>query len=144
MRALALVLAVLLPFNALADGLKHVPAWKLIDGRACYEFADAKKLVLLDADYEKLFQTDLLNTQKFTELDAVIAGLNVSLAAKSHAITIMQEDEKTLNAKLLEATQRANKAEANQMPDPGWLVAVAVVLAAAGVVGGVLIGKATK
>lgn len=138
-RLITALLLVVLPTQAFADGLKHIPAWKMCGDKACYEFQDAKKLLVLDADLEALIQKEVLWEAQMKNLRDSNAQGSLALAAeKSINLTLAQTNE-TLNKMLVKETTRANKAEAKPGPFPAWLIAGGVGVAV-GVVAGIILG----
>ena len=137
-RYTAAVLVVLMSTQAFAE-MKHIPAWKMCGEKACYEFSDAKKLLVLDADLETLIQKDLEWQKLVANLQVTILQLNLALAAEKSANNTLQESNDKLNQALIKETTRANKAEAKPGPFPAWAIAGGVGLAV-GVIAGVVLG----
>ncbi len=135
MKTTTLLLCVLLPLNALADGMKHVPAWKMCGDKACYEFEDAKKLLVLDADFEMLIQKDLQWAVLTKNLQEASQQLQVALTAEKSVSSTLATANTKLNEMLVKEVTRANKAEARPGPFPAWLIAGSV-----GVGVGILVG----
>jgi septum formation inhibitor MinC len=138
-RLIAALLLVVLPTQALADGLKHIPPWKMCGDKACYEFSDAKKLLVLDADLEALIQKEVLWEKQVKDLRESNALGSLALAAEKSANNTLKENNEKLNAMLVKETTRANKAEAKPGPFPAWVIAGGVGVAV-GVVAGIVLG----
>ena len=138
MKATALLLCLLLPLNAFAE-LKHIPAWKMCGEKACYEFEEAKKLLLLDADLEALIQKDLQWAALVKHLQEGSVQLNLALLAETGVTTTLRESNTKLNELLVKETTRANKAEAKPGPFPAWAIAGGVGVAV-GVIAGIVLG----
>jgi hypothetical protein len=132
------LLLVVFPSTALAE-LKHIPAWKMCGEKACYEFEDAKKLLVLDADLEALIQKQPLWEQQVKDLREGAKQLDLALAAEKSANSTLQTTNSKLNEALVKETTRANKAEAKPGPFPAWAIAGGVGLAV-GVIAGVVLG----
>lgn len=139
MKKTALVLVVLMSTQALAEGMLHVPPWTMVNGKACYEFADAKKLLVLDADLEALIKKDLEWASLTQNLQESNRQLTLALLAEKRANVTLKDNGNALTAELLDATARANKAEAKPGPFPAWAIAGGVGIAI-GVIAGVVLG----
>ena len=139
MKRVTTLLCLLLSAQAMADGLNYVPKWTMVDGKACYEFADAKVLVQLDLDLTALHKKDEGWTLLKAELEKVSTNLSGALEAEKAASVKRDANILDLNKQLTEQITRANKAEAQKMPSIGWLVAGATVLMALGAIAGVLV-----
>ena len=133
------LLVVVLPTQAFADGLKHIPAWKMCGDKACYEFQDAKKLLVLDADLEAFIQKEALWEAQMKNLRESNAQGSLALAAEKSANLTLQVSNTLLNEKLVKETTRANTAEAKPGPFPAWVIAGGVGIAV-GVVAGIVLG----
>lgn len=139
MKLTSLVLIAALSSPAYADGMKHIPAWKMCGEKACYEFEDAKKLLILDADLEALIQKDLQWAALVKHLQEGAVQLTVALTAEKSANGTLQLSNNKLNEMLVREVTRANKAEAKPGPFPAWAIGAGVGIAV-GVVAGVLLG----
>jgi hypothetical protein len=127
------------PTVTFAEGMKHIPPWTMINGKACYEFADAKKLLLIDAGLESLIQTEQQWAALAASLKDGATQLSLALEAeKSLSATLLANNE-VLNKHLLTETQRANTAEARPGAFPAWAIAGGAGLAV-GIVAGVVLG----
>lgn len=122
-----------------ADGMLHVPPWTMVNGKACYEFLDAKKLLILDADLEALLQEEATQTRIIAELKLTVKKYQEALAAEKSAFGTLQHSNDILNRMLLKETTRANNAEARPGPFPAWAIAGGVGIAV-GIVAGVVLG----
>jgi hypothetical protein len=138
-RKTALVLAVLMSTQALAEGMLHVPPWTMVNGKACYEFQDAKKLLVLDADLEAFIKKDAEWASLTQNLQESNRQLTLALTAEKRANVILKDNGEALTAELLATTARANKAEAKPGPFPAWAIAGGVGIAV-GVIAGVVLG----
>ena len=138
-RTLMLLLWFVTPMTTFAEGMKHIPPWTMVNGRACYEFSDAMKLLLLDAGLESLMQTDQQWAVRTQSLKDGATQLSLALAAeKSLSATLLTNNE-VLNKQLLTEIQRANTAEAKPGAFPAWAIAGGAGLAV-GIVAGVVLG----
>ena len=138
MKALSTLLVLLLAFPASAE-LKHIPPWKMCGDKACYEFEDAKKLLVLDADLEALIQKDKLWTKLQFDLEESVKQTNLALAAEKRIHVTLLARNTELESSLLKETERANKAEAKPGPFPGWLIGAGIGVGV-GIVAGILLG----
>lgn len=139
MKKTAAVLAVLMSTQALAEGMLHVPPWTMVNGKACYEFQDAKKLLVLDADLEAFIKKDVEWASLTKNLQDSNKQLTVALTAEKNANITLKDNSDKLTAKLLDETARANKAEAKPGPFPAWAIAGGVGIAV-GVIAGIILG----
>lgn len=139
MRKTAVVLVVLMSSQALAEGMLHVPPWTMVNGKACYEFQDAKKLLVLDADLEAFIKKDTEWASLTKNLQDSAKQLTVALTAEKSANFTLQTTNDKLNALLVKETTRANQAEAKPGPFPAWAIAGGVGIAV-GIVAGVVLG----
>jgi hypothetical protein len=112
----------------------------MIDGRACYEFDAAKKLIQVDADFDTLLKKDAITGNMLTELKESVKQYQLALDAEKSATTILTTNGKQLSTKLLAETDRANKAEAKTGLGSAWIVGGGAVLLLLGVAGGVVLG----
>ena len=117
----------------------HVPPWTMVGSRACYEFQDAKRLVILDATLEAMLKKDLEWSSLTKNLQESSTQLTVALTAEKHAGVTLKKNGEQLAARLLEETARANKAEARSGPFPAWLIGGAVGVGI-GVIAGIILG----
>jgi hypothetical protein len=139
MKIIASLLCVLLPLNAFADELKHIPKWTMVGPKACYEFDKAKKLVELDLQFEQLLQADRLWRQINGNLEESSRQLNLALTAEKHAAGLLKENGEKLTAKLMLETERANMAEVKPGPFPAWAIGAGVGLGV-GIIAGIILG----
>lgn len=139
MKLTALLMLLVFPSTVLAEGMKHIPPWKMCGDKACYEFEDAKKLLVLDADLEALIKKDLEWAELVKNLQESSKQLNVALAAEKSANSTLQTSNTKLNEMLVKETTRANKAEAKPGPFPAWAIGAGAGIAV-GVVAGILLG----
>jgi len=119
--------------------MKHVPPWTMVGTRACYEFQDAKKLLVLDADLEALIKKDLEWAALTKNLQDGAVQLNLALTAEKNANGTLKTNNDKLVADLLKETKRANDAEAKPGAFPAWAIAGGIGLGV-GVVAGVILG----
>lgn len=84
-RAIALLL--LLAFPASASGMDHLPAWKVIENKACYTFDEAKQLAEMDSKLSECSQVrtlleehQALQFQGQAALEAALETLKLELA----------------------------------------------------------------
>lgn len=138
MRTTAFVLAVLMSSNAMAD-MTHVPKWTMVGGKACYEFQDAQKLVIIDADLETLIQKDKTWAELTKNLQEANKQTQIALTAEKNANITLKNNIDSLAARLMEETARANKAEAKPGMFPAWAIGAGVGLLV-GVIAGILLG----
>ena len=139
MKKTALLMLLVFPSTVLAEGMKHLPAWKMCGEKACYEFEDAKKLLVLDADLEALIQKEVLWEKQMKDLRESNAQGSLALAAEKSANNTLQQSNDKLNAMLIKETTRANQAEARPGPFPAWAIAGGIGIGI-GVVAGILLG----
>jgi hypothetical protein len=119
----------------------HVPAWTMVDGRACYEFEQARKLLILDAELTAYYARDVKWAALTQELKDAQTQLQTALDAEKDISSQREQSNVRLNKMLLEATRRADKAEGKPGPYPAWMIGVGVGLGV-GVISGILIGVA--
>ena len=117
----------------------HVPPWTMVNGKACYEFLDAKKLLLLDSDFEALLAKDAAQGKILVELKTAAQKFQEALDAEKRANVTLAASNKDLGERLFKETVRANNAEAKPGPFPAWAIAGAVGIGV-GVVAGVVLG----
>jgi len=137
--ALMLLLWLVVPTTALAEGMKHIPAWTMINGKACYEFSNAKKLLLIDAGLESLMQTDQQWAALTKSLKEGATQLSLALAAEKSLSATLTTNNENLSKQLFAETQRANTAEAKPGAFPAWAIAGGAGLAV-GIIAGVVLG----
>lgn len=138
MKTTAFVLAVLMSSQAMAD-MTHVPPWTMVGGKACYEFQDAQKLVILDADLESLIRKDKVWAELTKNLQESQRQMQIALTAEKNANVTLKNNGDALAAKLMDETARANKAETKPGPFPAWAYGAGVGLVV-GVIAGILLG----
>ena len=139
MKPTALLLSILLPLQGFADELKHIPKWTMVGPKACYEFQDAKKLVELDSEFDKLLEADRLWRQITADLEESGKQANLALALEKNIAAALKLNGEQLTARLMTETARANKAEARSGPFPAWAIAGAVGIGV-GVIAGIILG----
>jgi hypothetical protein len=144
MKFTCVLLSILIASPAYADGLKYVPKWEMVNGKACYEFFQAKELVKLDADLQAYADKELIWAQMRADLEDTVIDLDKALNAEKSAGLKRQANIDDLVGQLTKEITRANKAEAQQMPSVGWLVAGGVILMVLGAVGGILVYEYVK
>jgi len=129
-RAVALLLLGLHAAPALADPT-YLPKWHMRDGEACFSFADAKTLLLLD---ERLILCDSIEkTEK--ELRLSVGNLETALGKKTEALTAAMSHASLLEANLTSCIDEKAKAQAKASSGPslGWLVALGLSLVLTGI-----------
>lgn len=134
MKSVAALLAVLLSFPAKAE-LKYIPKWTMLEGKACYDFEEARKLVLLDAEFELLVAKDSSQAKIIEDLKARSLKFEQALAYEKAVAETQRVFTEKLNKMLLSETDRANKAEARPGMFPAWFIAGAVGLTVGFVLG---------
>lgn len=139
MKYTAVVLVVLLSLPSRAEGMLHVPPWTMVNGKACYEFLDAKKLLLLDSDFEALLAKDVAQGKILVELKIAAQKFQEALDAEKRANVTLTSSNKDLSDRLFKETVRANKESAKPGPFPAWAIGAGVGIAV-GVVAGVVLG----
>ena len=139
MKAVALLLLLAFPSSVFADELKHIPKWTMMGPKACYEFQDAKKLVELDSEFDKLLEADRLWRQINANLQESLKQTNLALALEKNISAELKLNGEQLTARLMTETARANKAEARPGPFPAWAIAGAVGIGV-GVIAGIILG----
>lgn len=137
-KLLAALICALLPFNAVAD-MTHVPPWKMVGGKACYEFQDAQKLVILDADLETYLKKDFAWAELTKNLQEAQKQMQIALTAEKNANVTLTNNGSALAAQLMDETARANKAEAKPGMFPAWAIGAGVGIAV-GLIVGILFG----
>jgi len=138
MRPTALLLSILLPLQAFAE-LKHIPAWTMVGPKACYEFDQAKKLVEIDSEFDKLLEADRLWRQINANLQESLKQTSIALALEKNISAELKLNGEGLTARLMTETARANKAEAKPGIFPAWAIAGGIGIAV-GVIAGVVLG----
>jgi hypothetical protein len=138
-RHVAVLMLLVFPSSVLAEELKYIPKWKMCGDKACYEFAEAKKLFELDAELDRLLKGEALHQGIELEFKRTVKLLNEGLEAEKSANNTLKESNEKLNALLVKETTRANKAEAKPGPFPAWAIGAGVGLAV-GVVAGIILG----
>ena len=139
MKPTALLLSILLPLQGFADELKHIPKWTMVGPKACYEFQDAKKLVELDSEFDKLLEADRLWRQITADLEESGKQANLALALEKNISAELKLNGEGLTARLMTETARANKAEAKPGIFPAWAIAGGIGIAV-GVIAGIVLG----
>lgn len=134
-----IVLVVLLSLPCRAEGMLHVPLWTMVDGKACYEFLDAKKLLILDSDFEALLVKDSTQGKILVELKTAAQKFQEALDAEKRANVTLASSNKDLGERLFKETKRANDAEARPGPFPAWAIGAGVGIAV-GVIAGIVLG----
>jgi hypothetical protein len=127
------------PSSVLADELKYIPKWKMCGEKACYEFVDAQKLLILDAELDKLYKAAKLHEALEIDLRKAAKDFEDALTSEKAANGTLKTSNDILNKKLVEETTRANRAEAKPGPFPAWAIAGGVGLAV-GVIAGIILG----
>ena len=135
----ALLLLLVYPGTVLADGMKHFPVWKMCGDKACYEFKDAKKLLILDSDFDAMIQQNLAWAEQVKNLNKGVTQLTLALSAEKSAALSLQTSVDKLNEQLVKEVTRANTAEAKPGPFPAWAIGGGIGIAV-GVVAGILLG----
>ena len=139
MKAVALLLLLAFPSSVFADELKHIPKWTMMGPKACYEFQDAKKLVELDSEFDKLLEADRLWRQINANLQESLKQTNLALALEKNISAELKLNGEQLTARLMTETARANKAEAKPGIFPAWAIAGGIGIAV-GVIAGIVLG----
>lgn len=134
MKLTALGMILLLSLPAQAE-LKYIPKWTMLDGKACYDFEDAKKLLLLDVEFELLVEKDVRHEKIIADLKARSGKFEEALAYEKAVNETQRIFSEKLNKMLLLETERANKAEARPGMFPAWFIAGAVGLTVGFVLG---------
>jgi hypothetical protein len=111
----------------------------MVNGKACYEFQDAKKLLVLDADMEALIQRDATTYKILQATEDGAVQLGFALSSEKDVTKALQKNIESLTRQLLAETTRANKAEAKPGMWPAWGVAGAICLGI-GLLAGILLG----
>ena len=134
MKLIALGMILLLSLPAQAE-LKFIPKWTMLDGKACYDFEDARKLLLLDSEFDLLVEKDSRHEKIVADLKARSSKLEEALAYEKAVAETQRIFSEKLNKMLLLETERANKAEARPGMFPAWFIAGAVGLTVGFVLG---------
>jgi hypothetical protein len=143
MTRIALAILMLSPSYAQA-GMKNIPPWHMVNGQACYEFAQAKTLLILDEQLSLLIEKDEKYGKLVKVLELEVGQLHVALSAEQNIAATLQQSNDNLSASLLAETKRADKAERRAGAFPAWAIGGGVGIVV-GVVGGILLGVyATK
>jgi hypothetical protein len=129
-RSIALLLLFLHAEPALAD-LTYIPRWHMRDGEACFGFADAKTLLLLD---ERLVLCNSIEKTE-RELRLSVGNLEAALGKKSEALTAAMNEASSLEQGLTACIDEKAKAQAKGSSGPslGWLVALGLSLVLSGI-----------
>jgi hypothetical protein len=140
LRYVVVAVVLLLACRAAADtGVQYIPKWHMRNDEACYSFADAKKLVELDAKLhlctvqERVIPQLRLSNEK---LERVVAMKDAETRLVLGEAAKLRDDKAALikrNAEL-EAKQSGG-------PSVGWLVAGGTALTLVGVLLGVWAGS---
>jgi len=138
-KAVALLLLLAFPSSVFADELKHIPKWTMVGPKACYEFQDAKKLVELDSEFDKLLEADRLWRQITANLEESGKQTTIALTAEKNISAALKFNGEQLTARLMTETARANKAEAKPGIFPAWAIAGGIGIAV-GVIAGIVLG----
>lgn len=140
MKTTALVLLLCLPVQAFAQ-MAHVPAWTMVGGKACYEFADAKALVQLDDDLSASLSREANYQIANKALHETVMQMTVAAEQQSQVVKTMTDNRDELKESLTKETTRANTAEANKggigLP---WIIAGGATLLVLGFAGGLYVG----
>lgn len=141
MKKLAALLTAVLSLNAFGQGLQYVPKWKMVNGKACYEFEDAQLLVELDLRFAQLTYSEQAFSSAIEDYKRSATNFETALKLDKSSLELLTKNNDTLAKRLLVETDRANKAEASK---PAWstLVLGGAGLVVIGVIGGVLLGVA--
>lgn len=139
-RLVAALLVVVLPLQAVADGMTHIPPWTMSGDKACYDFAGAKKLVEIDLQLEGALQELVVMAAINANLKNAAAQLQVALDQQKTTYALLETNDKKLSSDLLSETARANKAEAKSGPSFFVLLGAGVLIALVGAVAGILLG----
>jgi hypothetical protein len=129
-KSIAFLLLALQAAPAFADAT-YLPKWHVRDGEACYAFADAKTLLLLD---QRLVLCDTAE-KTVKELGIAIDDLKLAFQKKSEALTVATDGAEQLRTALSTCIDEKAKAEvkASSGPSLGWFVALGLSLVLAGV-----------
>jgi len=119
--------------------MNYVPKWTMVDGKACYEFSQAKKLVEIDDELDTLLRKELVWQQLTKDLQDGRKQLQLALTAETSAKTTLAQNNADLASRLLTETARADKAEARPGAFPAWAIAGGIGIGA-GVIVGILLG----
>lgn len=141
MKKTAALLTAVLSLNAFGQGLQYVPKWKMVNGKACYEFEDAQLLVELDIRFAQLTYSEQMFSSAIEDYKRSASNFETALKLDKSSLELLKNTNDDLGKRLLAETERANKAEASK---PAWstLVLGGAGLVAVGVVAGVLLGVA--
>ena len=132
----AILVALLIPFQASAEGLQILPKWHMTGEEACYDFEDARLLLKYDADlyyYQQAYEPLKSSHEKLFKMMELQHENLKAVHASYNDLDIQYRDL------LRQKTEGEISAENTAML--GWIVAGGVTLLAGGFITATLLNK---
>lgn len=130
---IALALALLLPAQAAAQGLKYIPKWEMHGGRACYDGASALRLLEIDERYDHCLESKKLLLNEIDSLKLQLDNTTLALNLSTQLELSWRNRAESLDKRLQVAIKERNDAVTNKAPAMGWTIAGALVLVGGGI-----------
>lgn len=118
--------------------LRFIPAWTMQEGRACYGFDDATRLVEVDSRLGTLLDNELHYLRQLRELDEATDDLRQASRLAQDEALLWQTRSEALEASLREKIVENLELQGRLNSNLPWFIGAGAVL----VIGGVLLGVA--
>jgi hypothetical protein len=136
MRFSVSVLLLLFARNVLADGLMYIPKWKMVGDAACYDFDQAKTLMILDSRLQLCAAVEDAYPKEVSSLKLANVQLQLALDNADKNAKLWETQNGATKTDLVQCRTDLDKAQSTKSIGMGWALAGVV----AAILGGVLLG----